>query len=55
LAALHHSYESPDEHGLLIIRVPNAEFYRQQKTRLTDYQPSSALPALAYNNLPGFW
>jgi SAM-dependent methyltransferase len=48
LAAIHRLLK---RHGLLVIRVPNAEFYR---TLAGADEGSFAIQALAYNNLLGF-
>jgi len=41
-------------HGVLVLRVPNANFYRTQKKRLETRRSKRALRSLAYNNLLGF-
>lgn len=48
------SYRLLDRHGLLIVRVPNADFYRQQQRRLASRRSKLALQLLGYNNLLGF-
>jgi hypothetical protein len=51
---LHQSYRLLDKHGLLLVRVPNAEFYREQEWHLRNLRSEAALKLLGYNNLPGF-
>lgn len=51
-AALKSSRELLDRHGLLIIRVPNANFYLRQRSQLGG--SSRTLKMLGYNNLLGF-
>jgi len=43
-----------DRHGLLVVRVPNAAFYREQRRRIQSDMPGRSLKLLAYNNLLGF-
>ncbi len=47
-AALRKSQELLDRHGLLVVRVPNAEYYRAMHSKNSQAKP------LAYNNLLGF-
>src|ERR1700679_3496939 len=51
---LHRSYRLLDKHGLLLVRVPNADFYREQRWRLRNLHSQTALNLLGYNNLLGF-
>ena len=51
-SALRRSHRLLDRHGLLLLRVPNADFYRRQRERLQ--QSRSALWSLGYNNLLGY-
>jgi hypothetical protein len=45
---LRRAYQLLDRHGLLVVRVPNGDFYR----RMRGWKP--ALRTLGYNNLLGF-
>jgi SAM-dependent methyltransferase len=51
---LRQSYRLLDKHGLLLVRVPNADFYREQQWRLCNMRSQAALKLLGYNNLLGF-
>ena len=51
-SALGRSHQLLDRDGLLLLRVPNADFYRRQRQRLHHSRP--ALWSLGYNNLLGF-
>lgn len=51
---LRQSYRLLDKHGLLLVRVPNADFYREQEWRLRRLRSQAALKLLGYNNLLGF-
>ena len=52
--ALRQSHRLLNKHGLLVVRVPNADFYRGQRWRLRKWQSQTALKLLGYNNLLGF-
>jgi len=41
-------------HGLLVVRVPNFQFYQQKSRQLRNGSPSRSLKLLGYNNLLGF-
>lgn len=51
---LRESYRLLEKHGLLLVRVPNADFYREQRWRLRKLRSQTALKLLGYNNLLGF-
>jgi hypothetical protein len=51
---LRRSHQVLDRHGLLSVRVPNADFYREQRRRLEKRRSREALHELGYNNLLGF-
>jgi len=51
---LNHSYQLLKAHGLLVIRVPNARFYRRQRAKLGNRHSGRTLKRLGYNNLLGF-
>jgi hypothetical protein len=51
---LRQSYRMLDKHGLLLVRVPNPDFYREQQWRLRNLNSQTALNLLGYNNLLGF-
>jgi Methyltransferase domain len=51
---LEQAYRMLDKHGLLLVRVPNADFYREQRWRLRNLRSQTALKLLGYNNLLGF-
>lgn len=51
---LRSSYRLLKTHGLLVVRVPNARFYRHQREQLRNRQSARPLKRLAYNNLLGF-
>ena len=53
-AALRQSHQLLRPHGLLVVRVPNADFYREQRRQLGKRSSGRALKLLAYNNLLGF-
>jgi hypothetical protein len=53
-AALRRAHQVLDRHGLLILRVPNAAFYRNQRQLLETIHAKRALRLLAYNNLLAF-
>jgi hypothetical protein len=54
-AALKTSHQLLDRHGLLVVRVPNAEFYLRQQRELQGERPSErAVRLLGFNNLLGF-
>lgn len=48
------AHELLDRHGLIVLRVPNAGFYRRQRREFDGRRPHRALNSLAYNNLLGF-
>lgn len=51
---LRESYRRLDKHGMLLVRVPNADFYREQRWRLRNLRSHAALKLLGYSNLLGF-
>jgi SAM-dependent methyltransferase len=51
---LRHCHRVLQPDGVVVIRVPNANFYRLQKKWLRTRPSSEALRSLAYNNLLGF-
>jgi hypothetical protein len=51
---LRQSYRLLDKHGLLLVRLPDADFYREQQWRLRNLRSQAALKFLGYNNLLGF-
>ena len=51
-ATLRDAYQILDRHGVLVVRVPNASYYRQRRRQLRRSRQS--LRALGYNNLLGF-
>jgi len=53
-AILRRSHELLDRLGILVIRVPNADFYRRQRQQLEAKHSRLALKLLGYNNLLGF-
>ncbi len=53
-ATLGRAHEMLDRGGLLVVRVPNAAFYSQQRRKLDPGRPNRALNLLGYNNLLGF-
>jgi len=54
LATLKRSHQLLDRHGILVIRVPNADFYHRQRHELEAKRSRLALKLLGYNNLLGF-
>ncbi len=53
-AALRDSYRLLDRHGLLVVRVPSAQFYQRTRRQLMRGEWEPALRLLGYNNLLGF-
>lgn len=53
-AILDRSYRLLAPHGLLVVRVPNADFYRRKRKQLEQAEGSKPLRELGYNNLLGF-
>jgi SAM-dependent methyltransferase len=51
---LQQSHRLLERNGLLLVRVPNADFYREQRWRLRNLRSQQAFKLLAWNNLLGF-
>ena len=51
---LNHAYQLLRTHGLLVIRVPNARYYRRQRAQLAAPHSGRTVKRLGYNNLLGF-
>jgi SAM-dependent methyltransferase len=53
-SALRNSHRLLQPHGLLVVRVPNVQFYQHKRKQLKDASSRRSLRLLAYNNLLGF-
>lgn len=53
-ATLARAYRLLDRHGLIVVRVPNGEFYREQRRALERAHSPAVLRQLGYNNLLAF-
>jgi SAM-dependent methyltransferase len=53
-AALRESHRLLKPHGLLVVRVPNVQFYQRIRKQLIDGSSRRSLRLLGYNNLLGF-
>ncbi len=54
ISTLRRSHELLDRHGLLVVRVPNGNFYRKLRQQFEMDHSKQALLMLGYNNLLGF-
>ena len=53
-STLHQSHRLLQPHGLLVVRIPNAEFYQRKRRELEVKSSGRSLKLLGYNNLLGF-